>query len=90
MSRAERRKEDNMAVKCKGCEYCVDNRRSGNIRGSFHCDHPDQAHIIKYFKEHGIHKMEGFISFGESYSSNPSIKSSPKWCPKKVEDKDEQ
>ncbi len=36
-----------------------------------------------YFKEHRIKKAEGFISYSEPYRTEPKIKTSPMWCPKK-------
>lgn len=71
-------------IKCADCEHCTDIRGLGNTRGSFHCEHPNKDYINKYFKEHKIQKMPGFIGFGEKYKSVPSIKTSPAWCPKKA------
>ncbi len=74
-------------IKCVGCEHCKDFRGYGNTRGSFHCDHPNKEYINKYFADHRIHKMQGFIGFGKPFEDKPSIKTSPAWCPKKAEDK---
>lgn len=72
-----------VGIKCVGCEYCTDVRRCGNTRGSFMCNHPDGDYMRKYFEEHNIHKMVGFIGFGKRFEDKPSIKTSPAWCPKK-------
>lgn len=71
-------------IRCIGCEHCKDLRNIGNTRGSFHCKHHDQDYIYKYFKEHNIQKMPGFVGFGKPFEDKPSIKTSPAWCPKKA------
>lgn len=70
-------------IRCAKCEYCKDYRRSGNTRGSFFCNHPDREYISKYFKEHTIISMEGFVGFSEPFSMEPALKGTPRWCPKK-------
>lgn len=70
-------------IKCAGCEYCEEFRPLGNTRSEFTCQHPDRAYIEEYFKTHGIQKMPRFLGFGERYSSEVPIKTSPAWCPKK-------
>lgn len=72
-------------IKCADCEHCKGFRKMNNTRASFSCEHPDQRYILDYFKEHNIHKMPGFISYGEKFKSVPSIKTSPAWCPKKAD-----
>ncbi|HIW80276.1 MAG TPA: hypothetical protein H9742_01925 [Candidatus Acetatifactor stercoripullorum] len=71
-------------IRCADCEYCKEFRKTGNIRSDFTCEHPDKEYIRKYFKEHKIQKMEGFLGFGTRYSREVPIKTSPAWCPKKV------
>lgn len=51
-----------------------------NFRASIR---PDVEYIRKYYKEHKIKKMEGFIGFGKPFSEAVPIKTSPAWCPKK-------
>ncbi len=70
-------------IRCSECEYCKEFRPIGNTRSNFTCEHPDKLYISEYYKKHKILKMEGFIGFGERYSSDVPIKTSPKWCPKK-------
>ena len=67
--------------KCSECEYCREYRKIGNTRSSFTCGHPDGEYIRKYFQEHRISKMEGFIGYGKSFSEEFPIKTSPAWCP---------
>ncbi len=71
-------------IKCADCECCKDLRGFGNTRGSFYCEHHNNDYISKYFKEHKISKMQGFIGFGKRYENKPDIKTSPAWCPKKA------
>ena len=67
---------------CDKCEYC--NGCGAGKRTPFHCKHPNYDYIYEYFKEHKIQKMPGFIGFGEKYSDVPVNKTTPKWCPKKM------
>ncbi len=71
------------AIKCSECEHCKGYRPYGNTRSHFSCEHPDGEYIRKYYKEHNIKKMEGFIGFGKPFSEAVPIKTSPAWCPKK-------
>lgn len=74
---------DKKIIRCAECKYCEEFRPVGNERSNFYCNHPDRLYISKYYREHKISKMEGFIGFGERYSSDVPIKTSPRWCPKK-------
>lgn len=69
--------------KCSECEYCKELRPAGNTRSNFMCKHPDDVYIRKYFEEHKITKMHGFIGFGKRFSDVPPIKTSPAWCPRR-------
>lgn len=71
-------------IECSKCEYCWGVRKLGNTRSEFFCNHPNKEHIREYYKQHKITKMEGFIGFGERWSHEVPIKSSPKWCPRKL------
>lgn len=71
-------------IKCANCEYCKEFRPVGNTRSNFTCEHPDHEYIRNYYREHKIHKMDGFIGFGAKYSEEVPIKTSPAWCPKKA------
>lgn len=77
-------------MKCKDCKYCKDRARLGNLRGAFHCEHPNMRAILRYFNEHRLSKMPGFIAFSVSSKRyEPDIKTSPAWCPYKLEKKEE-
>ena len=71
-------------IKCADCEHCKSFRPVGNTRSNFSCEHPDREYIRRYYEEHKIYKMEGFIGFGTKFSEEVPIKTSPKWCPKKA------
>ena len=76
-------------LKCKDCKYCKDRAHTGNARGAFYCEHPHQTKIIRYFNEHRLSKMPGFIAFSvNSMIYEPNIKTSPVWCPYKLEKKE--
>lgn len=70
-------------IRCSECGYCREFRKVGNTRSSFTCGHPDTEYVRKYYKEHRITKMEGFIGYGKMFSEEVPIKTSPAWCPKK-------
>lgn len=63
---------------CDKCEYCTGYRC--DTRKAFHCKHPNQDYIIKYFEEKRIKKMPAFIGFGEKFTDVPKNKTTPKWC----------
>ena len=65
---------------CDKCTYCKG--RWHDTRQGFSCDHPNQMHIIEWFRVKKIHKMPGFIGFGAKFSRVPTNKTTPKWCPK--------
>lgn len=67
---------------CDTCEYCEGYLH--DIRKGFHCKHPNEEYMERYFKENKIRKMVGFIGFGESFADVPKNKTTPKWCPKKA------
>ena len=71
-------------IRCSECEYCRESRRVGNTRSGFTCEHRDSGYIHHYFVTHKIQKMEGFLGYGERYSHEVPLKTSPAWCPKKA------
>lgn len=71
-------------IKCSECRHCRGYKKPGNTRSSFACEHPDTDYIRKYFQERRIKKMEGFLGYGEPFSEECPIKTSPAWCPKKT------
>lgn len=72
-------------IKCSECEYCGKYYGSHGIfaRGRFFCDHPDQKYINKFFKDNRLSSTPGFICYGIVRSDDMSLKTSPRWCPKK-------
>lgn len=72
-------------IRCSECEFCKELRKIGNTRSEFVCAHPDEEHIRKYFEDHKIKKMPGFIGFSKAYSHEVPVKTSQAWCPKKEE-----
>ena len=70
--------------KCKYDNYKYCRSYIYNTKYVFHCNHPNMEAIRKYFKEHNIKKMEGFIGFGEKFSKVPKNKTTPKWCPENL------
>ena len=70
-------------IRCSECEHCKEFRKIGNTRSDFTCEHPDGEYITKYYQEHRITKMPGFIGFGRPFREEVPIKTSPAWCPKK-------
>lgn len=71
-------------IRCSECEYCRELRPVGNTRSEFYCEHPNKEYIKNYHKEHRINKMEGFIEYGKPFAHTPIIRTSPRWCPKKL------
>ena len=74
---------EKQVIKCSECEHCKEFTPVGNTRSEFTCEHPDKEYIREYYRQHKIYKLQGFIGFGERWSSKPPVKSSPRWCPRK-------
>lgn len=72
-------------IKCSECEYCTHYRKPGNARAEFICKHPNQKYINDYLFKNKISRSVGFIDFGEKWSDECPIKTSPRWCPLKEE-----
>lgn len=81
----ERNNMEKETIRCSGCEHCGFLSPLRGSRNSFHCGHPDGSYINKYFREHGIRKMPGFLGYGKPYSREVPVKTSPAWCPRKQE-----
>ena len=77
-------------IRCADCKYCKSLRPTGNTRSNFYCEHPNHEYIRKYYAEHRIYRLQGFIGFGARYSEEVPVKTSPAWCPKKAEGRNEQ
>lgn len=74
-------------MKCKDCEYChnigrCNSQRNRPGRKQYECRHPKISEIPR---EDFGNAMMGFIGFGraDSYDSTLTVKTSPRWCPKK-------
>lgn len=76
-------------IRCADCKYCKSLRPTGNTRSNFYCEHPNHEYIRKYYAEHRIYRLQGFIGFGARYSEEVHVKTSPAWCPKKAEGSNE-
>lgn len=76
-----------LKCECDKCRCCRQERI--NKISQFICEHENQKHIEEFFKKMGYKYMPGFIGYGIGV---PDRKTTPKWCPKKIEEevKDEQ
>lgn len=72
-------------MNCKKCDYIkiITNYNKRATRNHCYCNHPDKEHISDYFRKHRVCKSVGFLSFTKPYTNEPTIKTSPKWCPLK-------
>lgn len=68
--------------KCKSCPHMKSFRKPGNRRSEYCCEHPNQRHILEWFKEKKIQKMVGFLAYGKG---ELPLKRTPKWCPIEAE-----
>lgn len=83
--------------KCKECMHMKTYENWGRS-GRVYCNHPDKDYIENYCREHRIHSQPGFICLRKrvlraySYKYEPTIKTSPRWCPLKntINDKTEE
>ena len=76
-------------MRCKECKYVEAYRRGLNKRRECYCSHPDKKYIFDYFQKNRMVKSVGFLSFSEPYTTSPTIKTAPKWCPLKKKDDNE-
>lgn len=79
-------------MKCKDCKYLDSTMpQNGGTRCRFWCEHKNKQYMYDYCREHNIHKMPGFVCYGGGlYGVEPTIKTSPAWCPlKKKNNKEE-
>lgn len=77
---------------CKECEYkdIIGQHIRAGKRLHVFCRHPDQDYIKKYCDEHHIGKMPGFICMTVIGTTELTTKSSPRWCPLKMRQKDDE
>lgn len=69
-------------TKCYNCQYCQKiNPHGRNKRAHYYCEHPNQEHILEYFRRKKINKAPGYLGTGRGpYNVNP-VKTAPAWCP---------
>ena len=65
---------------CPGCVYLGWHRTQRAERTQYKCCHPDKEYVERYFREHKISMMPGFLGFGYGRVER---KTTPAWCPKK-------
>jgi len=70
-------------IRCSECEHYKEFTKLGNARSECYCNHPDGNYIHKYFREHHLQKMPGFLGFGKRWPHEAPLKTSPAWCPRK-------
>lgn len=62
---------------------CIVDLMACSPEAVFFCDHPDQKYINKFFEDNRLSSTPGFICYGVVGSDEMSLKTSPRWCPKK-------
>ncbi len=85
-------------INCLNCKYSVIYRPQFNARNDYHINYhlvckpkkqKYQEYLTKYFKEHNIKKLTGYISLivedNGAYLYIVKRKTNPKWCPKMKE-----
>lgn len=70
--------------KCNCCKHLKVLNRGFNTRGDCYCEHPNQEYIKEFYKKHKIYRSHGFICYTVKYENTPKMKTSPKWCPKRM------
>lgn len=66
---------------CRTCGYKNAYYSNGHgLRFECYCDHP---HAGEAFRKYGGASKERFISFSVKCDTEPTIKTSPRWCPLK-------
>lgn len=82
MIREEGDRMISMSPVCRFCDYLkVYNAGYGAQRKQYYCNHP-RAEAA--FEKYGLKSEPTFISFSAKMSSVPAIKTSPKWCPRRL------
>ena len=67
---------------CRVCKWLKVYTKYGAQRDQCYCDHHDAKAI---YKKYGLKSEPTFIGFSEKMCSVPAIKTSPKWCPLRVQ-----
>lgn len=71
---------------CFLCEFAEVMDRPGNKWAPTYCTHPNEEYIKNYREAHRQKSAERFIGWTKRYSKELTIKTRPRWCPKKVEE----
>ena len=71
---------------CFLCEFAEAMGKRGNTWAPTYCNHPNEEHIKNYRKTHNVKSAERFVGWTNRYSKELTIKTRPRWCPKKVEE----
>lgn len=66
-----------------GCAYCNGNN-SGNPRGSCVCKHPEAVETFYQVCPRSP-RTAGFIGYTPMGGDKPQIKTSPRWCPLRLQ-----
>ena len=68
---------------CFLCEYMRVIDKPGNKWAPTFCNHPNSMYIENYRKTHNLKSTERFVGWTKRYSKELTIKTRPRWCPKK-------
>lgn len=73
--------------RCRDCQYCKAYRGRYAERYSYMCEHPEYNRVLEYFQKHRLNSMPKFLGFSKS-ADDPELsrKTSPPWCPFKLEE----
>lgn len=72
-------------MKCKECEFLGCHSSRYGTRKTYICGHPASSKMYEHCQEHNINKAPTFLCYGDLNNGNqPSIKTSPKYCPIKL------
>lgn len=82
---------------CAKCEYMTmyrcretgNNRYIGGPRAACMCNHTEAFSTFRRVCPRSP-KMEGFIGYTKPGGNRPVIKTSPKWCPRRKENRNEE
>lgn len=69
---------------CNKCEF-KKVKTYENLSDAY-CEHPDREHIEQMYKESKSHGKVGFLGYVKPWDKEHQVylKTSPRWCPKKV------
>ncbi len=84
-------KNDENVIRCADCPMMRTTTRErmvyANIgqkpKGDCFCDHPNAKQLFEEFSPKSS-RVPGFIAFTKPNSDEPKIKTTPRWCPRKL------